>query len=452
MDIDRVVRAQSAPLPEDILRRREAGDLEGALRAIRTRLERPDLPQMLRDRLLCEKERIRRLPTQYPWNRAQAVEKLRELVGNISEEDFDRLEDEGMVDFIYLQGEKRYFVRFHRSLYKQRRFVANPDPANPWLDPMVKEIMEKGKLEKQITLDVKLSLAADRFVPGEYLAHLPFPLEECQQSNVTLLEGEPDGITQGDSGARNAWWRKQLDQWQDFHLRYRYNSCIRYADPLHQSAPEAPLYPAALAPTEQDLAEEPPFIAFTPYLKSLAAELTQGAEPPVEKAWRIYDFVTTRVTYSFVRDYFQIDHIGEFCAVNLRGDCGLQALLFIQLCRICGIPARWQSGMSIDEDYAGSHDWAQFYLDGWGWLFADPSYGGSAWRAGNEVRHAFYFGNIDPLRMAANRRFEAPLEPAKQCFRVDPYDNQSGELERTGAAEAFTGRDLDCDAVMVDCQ
>ena len=108
--------------------------------------------------------------------------------------------------------------------------------------------------------------------------------------------------------------------------------------------------------------------------------------------------------------------------------------------------------MSIDEDYAGSHDWAQFYLDGWGWLFADPSYGGSAWRAGNKVRHAFYFGNIDPLRMAANRRFEAPLEPAKQSFRVDPYDNQSGELERMGAAEAFTGRDLDCDAVMVDCQ
>ena len=452
MDIDRVVRAQSAPLPEDILRRREAGDLEGALRAIRTRLERSDLPQMLRDRLLCEEERIRRLPTQYPWNRAQALEKLRELVGNISEEEFDRLEDEGMVDFIYMHGEKRYFVRFHRSLYKQPRFVDHPDPANPWLDPMVKEIMEKGKLEKQITLDVKLSLAADRFAPGEYLAHLPFPLEECQQSNVTLLEGEPDGITQGNSGARTAWWRKQLDQWQDFHLRYRYNSCIHYADPLHQPAPEAPLYPTALPPTEQDLAEEPPFIAFTPYLKSLAAELTQDAESPVEKAWRIYTFVTTRVTYSFVRDYFQIDHIGEFCAVNLRGDCGLQALLFIQLCRICGIPARWQSGMSIDEDYAGSHDWAQFYLDGWGWLFADPSYGGSAWRAGNKVRHAFYFGNIDPLRMAANRRFEAPLEPAKQSFRVDPYDNQSGELERMGAAEAFTGRDLDCDAVMVDCQ
>ncbi len=446
MDIDRMVRSQSVPLPEHILRRREAGDLDGAVRAIDVFLARDHLPPMLRDRLLCEKERIRRLPTQYPWNREQAMEKLRGEIGDITEADFDRLEDEGVVDFIYLNGEKRYFVRFHRSIGKQGRI----DPADAWLDPMVEEIMAKGEMEKHITLDVKLSLVPERFTPGEYLAHLPYPLEECQQSEVSLVAGTPNGITDGKTGARTAWWRKQMDAWEDFHLRYRYVSRIRYADPLHAPAPAAPLYPNTPEPTADDLAEEPPFIRFTPYLKSLAQELTQGETTPAGKAWRIYEFVTTRINYSFVRDYFQLDHIGEFCAVNLRGDCGLQALLFIQLCRICGIPARWQSGMSIDPGYAGSHDWAQFYLEGWGWLFADPSYGGSAWRAGNAVRHAFYFGNIDPLRMAANCRFEPPLEPAKQAFRVDPYDNQSGELERFGAEMPFTGRDLDCDAVMVE--
>ena len=450
MNIDRVAHSQSVPLPEHILRRREAGDLDGAVRAIDAFLAREDLPAMLRDRLICEKERIRRLPTQYPWNHTQALEKLRELVGEISEEDFDRLEDEGLVDFIYLNGEKRYFVRFHRSIYKQRRFVKTLDPYNPWLDPMVEEIMTQGEMTKHITLDVKLSLVPESFVPGDYLAHLPYPLEESQQSKVTLVDGTPDGITDGATGARDAWWHKHLDTWEDFHLRYRYVSRICYADPLHAPAPATPLYPNTTAPTAADLAEEPPFIRFTPYLKALAQEVTQGETTPVGKAWRIYEFITTKVTYSFVRDYFQIDNIGEFCAVNLRGDCGLQALLFIQLCRICGIPARWQSGMSIDPGYAGSHDWAQFYLDGWGWLFADPSYGGSAWRAGNAVRHAFYFGNMDPLRMAANNRYQASLEPAKQALRVDPYDNQSGELERLGAEAPFTGREIDCDAVMVE--
>ena len=46
-----------------------------------------------------------------------------------------------------------------------------------------------------------------------------------------------------------------------------------------------------------------------------------------------------------MRDYACIDHLAEYCALNLKGDCGVQALLFITLCRIAGIPAKWQSGI-----------------------------------------------------------------------------------------------------------
>ena len=159
--------------------------------------------------------------------------------------------------------------------------------------------------------------------------------------------------------------------------------------------------------------------------------------------------MTTKVTYAFMRDYFQFDDHGEFCAVNLKGDCGLQALLLIILCRIAGIPARWQSGMSIDEDYVGAHDWIQFYLEGWGWLFADPSYGGSAYRAGSRERHEFYFGNLDPMRMAATRQYQAELLPRKQALRVDPFDSQTGEIERIGAAYPFTMRQIDGDAELI---
>jgi len=158
------------------------------------------------------------------------------------------------------------------------------------------------------------------------------------------------------------------------------------------------------------------------------------------------------VTYAFMRDYFQFDDHGEFCAVNLKGDCGLQALLFIILCRISGVPARWQSGMSIDEDYVGSHDWAQFYLPGWGWLFADPSYGGGAYRAGSSERHQFYFGNLDPMRMAATRVYQAEFEPKKQQLRMDPFDSQSGEIECAGAEYPFTMRQHSGDADLIACE
>lgn len=448
MNIDRCVDALSMPLPEDILKRKWAGDLEGAIQAIDLRLKQ-NMPEMLRDRLVCERERLLRLPTQYPWNRAQALEKLHEVLPSMTEQEFDQWELAGKVDFIYLHGEKRYFVRFHKTLAKYPELSGAANSESPWLDPMIRTIKEKGHLCRRITLRTAVYCEEDCFTPGEYLVHLPFPAACAQQSDIRLLSGDPDDITPEDSPARAAWWSRPVDTWQKFELTYSYVSCIRYADPLHAPVPAAPLYPNAAPPCADDLGESGAYIRFTPYLRALAAELSQGCATPLEKAWKFYEFITTKVKYSFMRDYFQVDDLGEYCAVNLKGDCGLQALLFIILCRIAGIPARWQSGLSIDDGSAGSHDWAQFYLEGWGWLFCDPSYGGGALRRGSAERHAFYFGNIDPMRMVANRVFQAPLMPEKQALRVDPYDNQSGEMERKGAKTPFNGRQLNDDGELL---
>lgn len=324
--------------------------------------------------------------------------------------------------------------------------------ASPWLDPMIETIRTKGVLRRRITLKTGVYVDQPDFVPGTYRAWLPYPIPCAQQSKIELLAGEPDTLAPADAPARTVYWQCDCAQEARFTATYRYESCIRYADPLHAPAPAVPLYPDERSVCGDDLAEDGVFIRFTPYLRALAAELAQGAASQAEQAWRFYAFVTTRVNYSFMRDYFQIDNLGEYCAINLRGDCGLQALLFINLCRIAGIPARWQSGLSIDPDSVGSHDWTQFYLPGWGWLFADPSYGGSAWRCGSMERHAFYFGNLDPMRMAATRRFMAPLTPAMDAFRWDPYDNQSGEIERIGAPLPFTGRQIDDDNTMIACE
>ena len=452
MNADACVRTLAMPLPEDILKRKWAGDIDGAIAAIDLRLT-TELPEMLRGRLLCERERLRRLPTQYPWNRAEAFEKLQALIPGITDEEFAAYELAGKVDFIYLNGEKRYFVRFHKTMAQFAEFRARTargtDPDAGWLDPMLRTIREQGSLTRRITLETSVYVDEADFVPGEYEAWLPFPAPSAQQRDTVLLSGDPDMIAPEDAAARTAYWKRTLASWQKFSMTYAYTSRIVYADPLRAPAPEKPLYPDAAPVTAEDLAEDETYIRFTPYLRALEKELACGAQSPAERAWRYYEFVTTKVNYSFMRDYFQIDNLGEYCAINLKGDCGLQALLFIILCRIGGIPARWQSGMSIDEDYVGSHDWAQFYLDGWGWLFADPSYGGSAWRIGRYDRHAFYFGNLDPMRMVANCRYHAPLTPPASFFRVDPFDNQSGEITLTSSPTPFTGRQVDGDARLV---
>ncbi|MFU1825049.1 transglutaminase-like domain-containing protein, partial [Enterococcus faecium] len=82
-----------------------------------------------------------------------------------------------------------------------------------------------------------------------------------------------------------------------------------------------------------------PHIRFTPYLRNLADEIVGDESNPLKKARLIYDFVTTKIHYSFMREYFTISNISEYAATNLKGDCGVQAILFITLCRIAGIPA-----------------------------------------------------------------------------------------------------------------
>ena len=244
MDTKMCVDSLNMALPEDILKRKWAGDLEGAIAAIDRRLKW-DLPEMLRARLECERERIRRLPTQYPWNREQALAKLREVVPSVTEEQFDAWELDGRIDFIYINGEKRYFIRCHRSITKHPDLVRQAgrevSPDNDWLDPMIHVIKEKGQLTKRITLETSIYVEKEDFVPGEYLLHLPFPSPSAQQSDIRLLEGDPDGIAPEDAPARTAYWRRNLDEWKEFAIKYSYVSCIKYADPLNKPAPAKPL-------------------------------------------------------------------------------------------------------------------------------------------------------------------------------------------------------------------
>ena len=175
-------------------------------------------------------------------------------------------------------------------------------------------------------------------------------------------------------------------------------------------------------------------------IELLCAELTEGVTDPVEKARRFYNYVTTQVKYSFMPDYFVQPEIADSCLRTRRGDCGVQALAFITLCRCAGIPAKWQSGMVADPDSMGSHDWAMFYVAPHGWMFADPSFGGSAYRAGSELRHKHYFGNLDIYRNVTTNAFQADFEPCSRFWRHDPYDNQVGEVE--DSRRGYSGRQV----------
>ena len=115
--------------------------------------------------------------------------------------------------------------------------------------------------------------------------------------------------------------------------------------------------------------------------------------------------------------------------MNRKGDCGIHSLLFITLCRIAGIPAQWESGLEASPTYVGEHDWVRFFIQDLGWLYADPAGGVLAYVRKSYDRWNFFFGNVDPYRIPINDRFQHDFYPKKQHWRIDPYDNQCGEME-----------------------
>jgi len=444
-------------LPEDILKKKWAGDFDGALKAIEERLKK-DLPLMLRNRLELEMQILPHISKQHPYDREKALLIMQGLIPGFTEAEFDDLEANNWIDFLFVGGEKHYFVRFHRTLLKvhpgiARRAGVPLSPSSPLLDDAIREMKQKGSLTYHFHIRGTLKIENKSFVANEtYRVHLPLPQVSAQTEKVDVLFTDPSPLFMSPDNhpQRTVFFEQKLLENRPFVVEYSYDCAMKYVDLKRPPESEKPIYPRCPAPTQEDLGETAPQILFTPYVKSLARQIVSSNDTPLEKARKMYDFVTTKVTYSFVRSYLSIENHLEYVAGNLKGDCGLQALLFITLCRAVGIPARWQSGLSAEPENIGSHDWAQFYVAPWGWLFCDCSYGGSAWHKGNIERWDFYFGNLDPYRMAANSVYQAEFDPSKQFLRSDPYDNQTGECETL--KRGLAGSDFDMDYEMVSCE
>jgi Transglutaminase-like superfamily len=113
-----------------------------------------------------------------------------------------------------------------------------------------------------------------------------------------------------------------------------------------------------------------------------------------------------------------------------RGDCGVQGTSFITLCRAAGVPARWQSGWQTKPGDLNMHDWSEIYIEPWGWLPADASYG--VMKSDDPPVRDYFCGHIDPYRMIVNLDYGRTLDPPKHSFRSEPIDFQRGEIEIDG--------------------
>lgn len=413
-------------LPADVARRSAAGDIPGALRLIDGYLAAGKLPE-LAPRLRAERVRLERLERNYPYDRAAAIALVQEEWPDFTGERFDALVDARRIDWRYVRGVPHFHSRFLNSLrlYPQEApGLKRTAEGHTARDEMLRRMEAEGGLSADITLRASICPAAP--AKGKRVqAWLPLPAACPQQeaTHIEILSATPGGqAAPVTAEARTIYWDSAGTD--SFEVVYRYRHTARYVDPL--------TLPWDGSRPQFYVGEYLPHIAFTPCLRDLAVRLTEELDSPVEKAAAIYGYVTEFVDYRFQPAYVLLDSIADSCAKELRGDCGVMALLFITLCRAAGVPARWQSGLHVTPDAAGCHDWAMFYAAPYGWLYADPSFGSGARRNGEAERRKHYFGNLDPCRMVANSAFQAPLTPPAPCYRSDPYDNQLGEMAVDG--------------------
>ena len=446
MNINDTLAYQHFGLPEDIRRRKEHGDFAGAIRLIDLRLKEEALPKALRSTLLVHREMLIRLPGEYPYSRDDALNIIRNHIPEYMEAEFDELIDTRRIRWIYANGEMRIFSRFFSSVCKampdfaRRAGVKMPgvesavtgSRADSLLDISMRKMKEAGSLSTRIHIRAAVKMKDESFVPGMFIrAHLPIPAACQQQGDIRIEKLFPESgrIAPEDAAQRTVCWEETMEENHEFMVEYSYLHTAVYTDAYHGKG-----IPGSY---DFDIQEQAPHIVFSPYIKALCEELTEGMTDPLEKARAFYDFISLNMKYTFMPSYFVLEDIAETCAKSFTGDCGVFALLFLTMCRCVGIPAQWQSGLTAEPDFIGGHDWVRFYVEPYGWIFADTSYGTAAVRAGKEERRQFYFGNLDPYRMVANSAFAANFTIPKEQWRADPYDNQLGEMESADRGYSF---------------
>ena len=157
----------------------------------------------------------------------------------------------------------------------------------------------------------------------------------------------------------------------------------------------------------------PQLPADDPRIASQAAAILGRERNPYLKAQRVYEWMIGQFL-------FHQEHVdGDiFDALESKeADPYTAALLYCTLLRAAGIPSLPVAGVLVSRDrQTMNHWWAEFWVDGFGWIPVDVVMGAEAVPpqfSTHPDRAKYYFGNVDSQRIAFSRGFTnlSPMDP-----------------------------------------
>jgi len=428
------------------------GDFQKAERQIEKIIrEDQSLSEKQKFDLAFEIERMERIRKDFTKNEDDIVTYIKTYIPDVSSEDLRKWEAEKSLEYMTIDGEKKYFNHAARNLFR-----INKKCLHIWKAYHDKEAVKTGidVLDYKIHNDRiirKVVKSGDRYVypvemritytitvkpnsvpSGEMIrCWIPYPRQiEKRQTNIRLLETEPvpHRVADNTSLQRTVYMEKKSagDQKTEFSVSYEYTSFGSYV----------PINPEKIQPVDEAgeirkyLKEEPPHIVFTEDFKNLSIKILGDETNPYRKAQILFKWVNDNTPWASAREYSSIRSLSQYGYDNKHGDCGIQSMMLITLCRLNGIPARWQSGWNFTPPNDTMHDWGMVYFEPYGWMPMDPYYG--PMDTENEKLKWFYLSGMDSYRLIFNDDYSQAFSPHKTHHRSETLDSQRGEVEWKG--------------------
>ena len=295
----------------------------------------------------------------------------------------------------------------------------------------------------------QVHVPASKDAQGKLLLWLPFPQQDAYQKIRDLQIDSPVAHSQGhDSEYGNSYillqpTPAQLDSGFDVTLHF-IATRLEHKVPLDSPSAKLVAMNSSPAPDLQRYLEPDKLVPLTGVISDLARQQTAGDTATLAKARHIYDYVVATMRY---------DKSGEgwgrgdavWACTSKRGNCTDFHSLFIGMMRASGIPARFEIGFPLPEsksegDIPGYHCWAEFYLNGVGWVPVDAS---EAWK--NPAKRDYFFGGHDVNRIFFTYGRDLRLSPEQRGdplnYFIYPYAELNGK-PFTGLQTHFSFRDL----------
>ncbi len=441
-------------IPAEIQRLIDTGEFSAAQKLLRFEIATNSaISDDIRLEMEFEIERLDRIKLDFTQTRNDIIPYIQQFIPEVSSNDLTQWENEKSLEAMRIDGEKKYFKYAPNNLFRINKLanarkiavekLTQQQPLEQtgftyekYLADIVAEAKDSKKLyfsPKKFRITYTLTVKPD-VVPSDKVIRcwLPFPREIDElQTGIKIITTDPDFyLLAGNQNflQRTIYFEKKAIRGTStqFKLVFEMVRQARY----EVIEPDRIKTYQNLEKMSPYLVERPPHIVFTDDLRKLAESIVGLEKNPYLKAKKIFKWVDNNIPWASAREYSTIENLSHYAFENKHGDCGIQTMLFMTLCRIAGIPTKWQSGFTLEPNGENMHDWAEMYFEPYGWLPVDASYG--IRNSKIEAVQWFCFGNTDAYRWIVNDDYSQSLFPAKMFPRSETIDFQRGEVEWEG--------------------